>query len=148
MHTIRPLASDDLDKIYAIELASYDFPWHKSAFHQINKKPNYCWVIEDNINDVNGFISFTLVLDECHITNFAVASNFQNQGLGKQLLDFTILNLDDVVNTIWLEVQVNNTKAIRLYEQVGFVYVYTRKNYYRTKSTKMIDALVYCRDIS
>lgn len=78
-----------------------------------------------------GFAITQIVLDEATLFNIAIDPAFQRQGLGRKLLEDVIEKLEqrDVV-TLWLEVRASNSKAIALYESLGFNEVSVRRNYY------------------
>ena len=72
------------------------------------------------------------IVDEAHITLLAIAPEYRRQGLGQLLL--TILLQDAIARQLeWatLEVNVNNSGAIALYQKYGFEVVGTRKGYYQ-----------------
>jgi ribosomal protein S18 acetylase RimI-like enzyme len=56
-----------------------------------------------------------------HLLNIAVDDEWREKGIGGWLLDATKrYALERGVKEIWLEVQVNNTNAIRFYSKRGF----------------------------
>ena len=72
------------------------------------------------------------IVDEAHITLLAIAPEYRRQGLGQLLL--TTLLQDAIARQLeWptLEVNVNNSGAIALYQKYGFEVVGTRKGYYQ-----------------
>ena len=56
------------------------------------------------------------------VTAFAVAPNKQGQGIGTQILnlvkDYTVRNGE---KTILLDVEIENSSALRVYEKAGFI---------------------------
>jgi ribosomal-protein-alanine N-acetyltransferase len=80
---------------------------------------------------VIGYAGAWVVLDECHITNIAVAEAERGKGIGRKLTEALIRyvsNLGAAYAT--LEVRVSNERAQRLYKSLGFVSVGKRKRYY------------------
>ena len=74
-----------------------------------------------------------VVLDEATLFNIAVDPAWQRKGLGRQLLEHLIGELEKRgVLTLWLEVRASNTAAIALYESLGFNEATIRRNYYPT----------------
>ena len=70
---------------------------------------------------VVGYGGMWVMVDEAHITTFAVDPDFRRQGIGERLL----LALLDVATTrrareATLEVRLSNVAARRLYEKYGF----------------------------
>lgn len=86
-------------------------------------------VVDDK---VVGFIEYEVLFDDAEIFMIAVHPDFQGKGLGKMLMDFCLKNLkEEDVKCVYLDVAVNNTKAIEFYRRYGFDIIYTRKEYYR-----------------
>jgi len=80
---------------------------------------------------VAGFAITQIVLDEATLFNIAIDPAFQRQGLGRKLLEDVIEKLEQrEIVTLWLEVRASNSKAIALYESLGFNEVSVRRNYY------------------
>jgi len=55
-----------------------------------------------------------------YIGNLAVAAEYRNQGIGRQLLSQCIAEATTVSNTIFISVDVSNVRAQKLYESLGF----------------------------
>lgn len=61
-----------------------------------------------------------VVLDEATLFNIAVDPDFQRRGLGRELLEYLIDELEKRgILTLWLEVRASNAAAIALYESPG-----------------------------
>jgi len=80
---------------------------------------------------VVGFAGIWIMVDEAHITNIAVRSDYLGQGLGELLL-MCIFNLSMELNThlLTLEVRRSNTVAQNLYQKYSFTQVGVRRGYY------------------
>jgi len=78
-----------------------------------------------------GFASMWVMADEAHITNVAVRSSYQRQGIGEMLL-ISIINLATELNAsiVTLEVRVSNLPAQNLYHKYGFIQMGVRRGYY------------------
>lgn len=61
-----------------------------------------------------------------YIGNIAVATQYQNQGIGRQLLLQCITEAQTASSTIFISVNVNNRRAQKLYESLGFQVVATK----------------------
>ena len=77
-----------------------------------------------------GFINYYLIYDRIEISNFNVLEEYQNNHIGTRLLENLINNYLGKVSNITLEVRKDNTKAISIYQKMGFVSKAIRKNYY------------------
>lgn len=69
----------------------------------------------------------------------------QGKGFGKQLLQQSLLQLEDGVQKIFLEVRASNVVAQQLYQTIGFTAFGSRKNYYPTADGKEDAQTVYLR---
>lgn len=80
----------------------------------------------------NEYIGFICILDldtELEIIDVFVLPEYQGNGYGDKLLKYI---LDNYCNrNFFLEVNVNNEKAINLYKKNGFNVLTTRKHYYK-----------------
>lgn len=139
---IRPAVKDDLDDIIAIniECLPEHYPYSFWLDH-LEKWSDIFYVVE-----VNGrIVGYTLSRIEegitiCegkkgkmgHIVSVAVKEEYRGRGFATAMISAVIYIHQNVynVNEIRLEVRVSNTKAIKLYEKLGFVKVARIKNYY------------------
>lgn len=132
MNTISSLTTTDLARAYAIETRAHAFPWSEKTFatNQGERYLNYRLLVDDVMA---AFAITQVVLDEATLFNIAVDPTWQRQGLGRQLLEHLIGELEKRgVLTLWLEVRASNTAAIALYESLGFNEATIRRNYYPT----------------
>ena len=136
MNLISLLSPHDLDAAFAIEQRSHAFPWSEKTFasNQGERYLNY----QLRVDGVLAAFAITqLVLDEATLFNLAVDPAFQRRGLGLQLLQHLIAELEARgVMTLWLEVRASNRGAIALYERLNFNEVSIRRNYYPTADGK------------
>jgi ribosomal-protein-alanine N-acetyltransferase len=141
MNTISSLTTSDLSLAYAIELRSHAFPWSEKTFAS-NEGERYLNFRLDVDGKMAAFAVTQVVLDEATLFNIAVDPAYQRQGLGRQLLEHLISELEarDVF-TLWLEVRASNRAAIALYESLGFNEATIRRNYYPTKEGRE-DAII------
>ena len=80
-------------------------------------------------NQLIGFVELQGDLEETEIITLGIKKNFQNQGYGKQLINFIIKKN---YKNIFLEVSLSNLKALNFYKSLGFKKISIRKNYYRS----------------
>lgn len=132
MNTISLLTGSDLDRAFALEQRAHAFPWSlKTLASSLGERYlNFRLDVED---DMAAFAITHVVLDEATLFNIAVDPAYQRRGLGRQLLEHLIRELEQRdVFTLWLEVRASNTAAIALYESLGFNEATIRHNYYPT----------------
>jgi [ribosomal protein S18]-alanine N-acetyltransferase len=83
------------------------------------------------VDYVTGFVGLWMMVDEAHIINIAVRSNFRGKGIGELLLISGIDMADKLkAQVVTLEVRVSNKRAQNLYTKYGFNEVGVRKAYY------------------
>lgn len=143
---LRKIMDHDIKELIALERDVYygETPWTKSAFLSELHSPIphlYICVVTET-EEIAGFIGSRLIGNDTHITNIAVATAFQNRGIGMLLIDevekFAIMN---DCETLSLEVRVSNTDAQRLYRRLGFSARNIRKNYYTENNEDALDMI-------
>ena len=129
---LEPMTLDDLPAVHAIERASFTTPWPDDAYRselQANRLATY--LVARIEADVVGFAGIWLMVDEAHITTFAVHPDWRRRGIGERLL---VAVIDAAVarhaREATLEVRLSNVPARRLYEKYGFRPVGLRPRYY------------------
>ncbi len=123
---------DDLGAVHEIEQASFTAPWPPNAYLselQTNRLAHYLVVRVDD--RVVGFGGIWLMVDEAHITTFAIHPDWRRLRLGERLLVALLdVALDRRAGEATLEVRLSNLPARRLYEKFGFRPVGIRPRYY------------------
>lgn len=128
--SLKGMSETDIDAVLRIEKAIYAFPWTLGNFNDCLDAGYRCHVLIGD-DKLIGYGVQMLILDEVHLLNLTVASDFQKKGMGKALLNFLIDDaLEHQANKMILEVRRTNLAAIFLYESFGFDQIGLRKNYY------------------
>ena len=122
----------DLPEVHAIERASFSTPWPADAYRselQSNRLATY--LVARAGDELVGFAGIWLMVDEAHITTFAVHPAWRRRGIGERLL-LAVLDtaLGRHAREATLEVRLSNVAARRLYEKYGFRPVGLRPRYY------------------
>jgi ribosomal-protein-alanine N-acetyltransferase len=129
---IAAMRLEDLDIVQAIERASFRSPWPPNAYRselETNRLANYLVARADG--EIVGYGGMWLMVDEAHITTFAVHPAWRRQRIGERLLlAFLDLALARQAHEATLEVRLSNLPARRLYEKYGFRPVGLRPRYY------------------
>ena len=129
---IEPMLLGDLPEVQAIESASFTSPWPPHAYRselEGNRMAHYLVARIDE--EVAGYGGMWLMVDEAHITTFAVHPAWRRQRIGERLLlAFLDLAVDRGAREATLEVRLSNLPARRLYEKYGFRPVGLRPRYY------------------
>jgi ribosomal-protein-alanine N-acetyltransferase len=122
----------DLPSVQAIERASFFPTWPEDAYRNellTNKLATYLVARLEGV--VVAFGGIWLMVDEAHITTFAVDPAWRRRTIGERLL---VGLLDAAMarraREATLEVRLSNVAARRLYEKYGFRPVGIRPRYY------------------
>ena len=146
LYNFLPMSIKDLNKIYDLELESYDFPWTKEILRDciLYKYDSFSVFFNENLV---GYVIAKITYPETHILNLTVKKNFRKKGIGKSLIELIIseARLRSSEN-ILLEVRVGNIEAQSLYEKYNFQIIGTRKNYYESENGRE-DAYVLKLDL-
>jgi ribosomal-protein-alanine N-acetyltransferase len=123
---------DDLEAVHEIEHEAFTTPWPDHAYQQELETNRLAYYLVARYGDqVVGFGGLWMMVDEAHITTFAVRSTWRRQGVGERLL-LALLDYARARRAIeaTLEVRPTNFPARRLYEKYGFELVGVRPHYY------------------
>jgi len=129
---VEPMSVDDIPAVHAIESASFPTPWPPYAFRQeieTNRMARYLVVRAGE--RLIAYAGIWLMVDEAHITTFAVLPVYRRRGIGgRLLLELIDLAADLGATVVTLEVRLSNAGARRLYQAFGFRPVGVRPRYY------------------
>lgn len=143
---IRPMRRDDVRHVFAIEQASYPFPWTKGVFADC-LRVGYCCRVADVDGGIGGYAIVSAAAGEAHLLNLAVAPSVRGQGVGRLLLDAALVEARLLrAERIFLEVRPSNARAVALYRRNGFRVIGKRPGYYPVDGGRE-DALVLVRHL-
>ena len=138
----RKMTPDDVEAVYAIELATFPSPWTLDSFHyemQENQFAHYTVAVND-AGKIMGFCGMWIVIDSAQITNVAVLPEARGLGIGEALMRESMkVAKEGGADIVSLEVRVTNTVAQNLYRKLEFQDGGIRKGYYTDNGE---DALV------
>ena len=119
-----------IDDVFDIESELIGKCDKKSILNSINSDSLNYYILLKN-QEVVGFLECLILPPEIELYDIAVASKFQGKGYSKLMMDYLLSLAENTSsNTILLEVNSINYKAIGLYEKYGFKKYSERKNYY------------------
>ena len=128
---VRRLAADDIEQIIKIEQVAYPYPWTRAIFEDCMRAGYACFGLQLG-KDLVGYTIFNWAAGEAHLLNICIHPDWQKQGFGSLLLEYTISHVTRRQNdTLFLEVRESNPQAVTLYGKKGFVTVGRRPGYYR-----------------
>ncbi len=111
-----------------IHQTGFEFPWTKESFESLLVLPSTIgWI------DKGGLLVCSQVADEMEILTICVVPSARRQGQGMQwLIHLFNYAKQQGITRIFLEVSIENTAAMRLYEKAGFAEIGRRPKYYKT----------------
>lgn len=126
-----------------IRSSDKNFSWSDSQI--INSLNNDIAYGSFESNVIRGIAIFQQVFETVELLYICVSNTYKNQGVGYTLLRKCIDDLSNAseVESIFLEVAVDNIKAIKLYEKLGFKNISVRKKYYKRADGSFCDAIIY-----
>ena len=137
-----PLLADRLDEVLRVEQRAYVLPWSRANFiDALHSGYQAQMLMADGF--LLGYCVAMKGVDEVHLLYITVAPEYQGQGWSRLLLDaLTLWARGQGAEWLWLEVRVNNLRALRVYEAHGYRRVGLRKDYYPALHGKREDAIV------
>jgi [ribosomal protein S18]-alanine N-acetyltransferase len=136
---LRPMRSEDVDAVAALEQAVYERPWSAQLFRDELERPGRCYLTAWSAaaptgHGTDALLGYGGVLDavgEAHITTVVVTPTARRRGVASHL----VLGLLDAARQMGcgaatLEVRAGNRGAQRLYAGFGFAPVGVRPGYY------------------
>lgn len=122
----------DIDAVQRVERASFPVPWPAYALRQeveTNRLARYLVVRAGD--DIVAYAGVWLLVDEAHVTTFAVLPEWRRRGIGGRLM-VAVMRLAAQLNArvATLEVRLSNMPARALYQRFGFRPVGVRPRYY------------------
>ena len=132
MIELKKMTAEHIAQIGEMEKLCFSDPWSEhSIASELDNRLSY-WLVAVDGDTVAGYIGSQSVLDEADIMNVAVHPAYRRQGIGRTLVTALAEALREKgIRGLMLEVRESNAPAIALYEDLGFVQVGLRKNYYR-----------------
>ena len=127
---------NDLDDILALENESFVDPYkEKDLIYEISENPLNKYLLIKKNGLLVGFLDYMVTFNSATINQIAVKKEYRRQGIATKLLNEMFesfpKDIEDVVETVTLEVRESNEAARKLYESVGFEKVVIKKNYYK-----------------
>ncbi|MBN1624427.1 MAG: ribosomal protein S18-alanine N-acetyltransferase [Clostridia bacterium] len=125
-------AEEHVAQMHEIELEVFPTPWSYESLEQDVCGHEIAYYIVGLVNGrVVSYAGFWFVLDEAHITNVAVKTEYRRKGIGRKMMELLLEKAQEMgIITVSLEVRVSNKAARDLYKSLGFSVAGLRKKYY------------------
>lgn len=144
---LRAMRLEDLDTVAALEAGAYEFPWTLGIFRDCLRAGYECWVLARG-DQVIGYAVLSVAASEAHLLNVCIAPDHQRGGHGTRVIRRMIdLARWHHADRMFLEVRPSNTRAIRLYDHIGFNEIGRRPNYYPARHGRE-DAIVMAIELN
>lgn len=128
---IRLMGLEDIDQVHGIENLCFAIPWSLDSFKAEMENSMALYLVAEVGGRIAGYAGLWQIIDEGHITNVAVHPGFQGMGIGEKLMKELIEESKKrCLNSMTLEVRINNLPAINLYKKLKFDIEGLRKGYY------------------
>ncbi len=131
---IRAMTEADIDEVFAIERASYAFPWSQGIFRDCLRVGYVCRVLALPEAGIVGYGVMSMGAGEVHVLNLCIAAAHRRSGLGRRMLEHLLdRGATAGMQDAFLEVRPSNAAAQRLYRSLGFQQIGVRRGYYQAE---------------
>jgi len=155
---VRRAGPFDLGRLARLHRSCFEEGWSRSdiarllampgAFALIARVHEPLWLSVGQLRGV-GFAIARVASDEAELLSIGVAPAWRGQGIGARLLEEVIARCREAgARRLFLEVDVDNLTARRLYEAFGFEMVGRRPAYYRHRDGSTSDAYTMRLDLA
>jgi len=127
---------NDFDDVQKIENECFIEPYSTEDLHyEFEKNPVNKIIVAEDDGRIVGFIDFLITFNSSTIMQIAVTKLYRQNGVATQLLSEMEKsfpkNIDDLVETVTLEVRESNEAAKNLYLKNGYKIVVIKNQYYK-----------------
>ena len=137
---IIPMKAEHAAKIAELEKICFTDPWSEKEIACEVENPAARFFVAMCGDEIAGYAGMMYAADFAGVCNIAVVPEYRRKGIGRKLMNVLIETCRELnVAVVSLEVRESNIAAQKLYEELGFVRVGTRKGFY---SSPKEDALV------
>ncbi len=142
---VEPMCLEDIPAVHEIERLSFTTPWPPQAYRtEIESNRLATYLVVRVAGSVVAYGGMWLMVDEAHVTTFAVHPLWRRRRIAERLLiELLDLAVARRAREATLEVRLSNLAARRLYEKYGFRPVGIRPRYYSDDNE---DALIMTTD--
>ena len=137
------LNQKDYNIVLKIEKRLFINPMTSSDLFDLSKQDCFrIWKID--IGHIIGYVSFFKIKYEAEIIKIGIDKSYQRKNYGSYLIH----EMKRIgIKRIFLEVSVENIKAINFYLKNGFYQTGKRKEYYKNKDGSRVDALTFSLEL-
>ncbi len=146
--TIRQVTQTEADTLTEIHAECFPRYWNRQAFTDFfTVKDTFAFLVEENKKAI-AMMVYRVTFDQADVLTVAVLPAWRRQGIAKMLVEGMLDKCKKLgAKKLFLEVEVGNDSAIKLYENMGFTHISRRKLYYQQLDGSLTDALVMAKKI-
>lgn len=131
MILIRELTAADVEEVSRIEAETFSMPWSAEDFLEMVSADYAYYYVAEFDGEIAGCCGIRNIAGEGEITNVVVAEKHRRKGIGRKMLEYMLERASEAgIGACTLEVRVSNSKAIALYESLGFTGEGIRPRFY------------------
>ncbi|MBQ0017390.1 MAG: ribosomal protein S18-alanine N-acetyltransferase [Clostridiales bacterium] len=135
--------AEKVEDLLKIEDACFEEKWSEETFESELKQENKYYFVAKYEGEVLGYIGFERAGDDLNMQKIAVLEDYRECGIAKKLFEKSLEVMKELkLNNYFLEVNVNNKVAKRVYEKFGFKQISKRENYYKNGDACFV--MQYC----
>lgn len=132
----RLVRKGDFEAVQEIENECFKEPYSTAELkYEFEENPVNKIIVAEHNGRVVGFIDYLITFNSATIMQIAVTKEFRNKGIATQLLkemeNSFPSEIEDLVETVTLEVRVSNKPATELYLKNGYQIVVVKSHYYK-----------------
>lgn len=136
MITYRLAKKSDFEEVLNIENECFKEPYSREdLLYEFEENPVNKIIVAEHDGKVIGFIDYLITFNSATIMQVAVTKEFRNLGIGTRLLEEMEKSfpedIDEIVESVTLEVRVSNQTAVKMYTKNGYKIVVVKRNYYK-----------------
>ena len=126
----------DFEEVLVIENECFLEPYSRdNLLYEFEENPVNKIIVAEKDGKVVGFIDYLITFNSATIMQVAVTKECRNLGIATQLLSEMEKSfpkeVDELVESITLEVRVSNKPAVNLYTKNGYKIVVIKSHYYK-----------------
>mgnify|MGYP003393035951 CR=1 FL=1 len=146
--TIRQVKEAEADKLTEIHVECFPRYWNREVFTDFFAvKDTFAFLVEEGQEAV-AMLVYRVAFDQAEILTLAVLPAYRKLGIARKLVVDMLEKCKALgVEKLFLEVEVDNNPAIKLYENSGFQHINRRKLYYQQLDGSLTDALVMLKKL-
>lgn len=122
--------------------------WNRQAFTDFFSVENTFAILVENYDQPVAMIVYRIVFEQADILTIAVLPAFRKKGIAKKLIGDALEHCKKLgAKKLFIDVEVGNEAALKLYENTGFKQISRRKLYYQQLDGSLTDSLVMSKKL-